>query len=474
MSEEPHTGPAEHTENSLSIRLLRHAPRIRTINIFAIIIAIILAVTVFGTNVRILNVEEWSVEANEEYATCMNATYDVRMTSDFLTARARVFTMTGKREYLDEYLTEAFESGKRDNATDILRTASNDPTTSEAIDDALEASNELQRIEMYAMRLIAESLDMRSIPTALAEVELSDSDAALSSKDQREVARAMLFDEEYSSYKATVARSVETCTNNLVAKLRLDTDRAADELHSLLNTSHIVVILLLAIIAFIILTNYFLIVWPMATYSREIENKRALVPFGAAELRYLAESYNQMHDEVQKQTRTLKRNAERDPLTGLFNRGVFDDLLDQDLTDVTLLIVDVDYFKNFNDQYGHEMGDKVLKRVASSLMHEYRTSDYACRIGGDEFAVVMTDTNIGLKNVIARKIGNVVEALRADSGDIPGVTLSIGVAFSSDETVGAQLYRAADEALYQVKRRGRNGFAFYGDEDEGLDANADA
>ena len=119
----------------------------------------------------------------------------------------------------------------------------------------------------------------------------------------------------------------------------------------------------------------------------------------------------------------------------------------------------MDYFKEVNDAYGHEKGDAVLKKIAEILVHSFRADDYVCRIGGDEFAVIMRHMTPGLKGIVLSKVDN-VRALLAAAIDIPPVTLSIGAAFSGGE-IDEDVYRRADEALYEVKEKGRNGFAFY-------------
>jgi len=135
------------------------------------------------------------------------------------------------------------------------------------------------------------------------------------------------------------------------------------------------------------------------------------------------------------------------------------------IDNAAMMIVDVDNFKGINDTYGHEVGDKILKKVAGILSSAFRSGDYVFRIGGDEFVVLMLKMDPELKHVIKRKIAQVSEALEATDDDLPYVSLSIGIAFSSDvdegEDVSAGIFRKADLALYKVKEAGRNDYAFY-------------
>jgi diguanylate cyclase (GGDEF)-like protein len=128
------------------------------------------------------------------------------------------------------------------------------------------------------------------------------------------------------------------------------------------------------------------------------------------------------------------------------------------------MLVDVDYFKHFNDDYGHDMGDAILIEVAATLYASFRSTDHVCRIGGDEFAVIMVNVGPELRDVIAHKIGQVTAFLRDTSNGLPAVTISVGVAFGDGNCSDDELFRRADEALYSVKQRGRDGFAFHGED----------
>ena len=129
-------------------------------------------------------------------------------------------------------------------------------------------------------------------------------------------------------------------------------------------------------------------------------------------------------------------------------------------SDETLLLIDVDEFKSVNDTWGHDIGDRVLTRVATLLVKEFRTEDMPCRIGGDEFAVFMYHAGRDLKPVVERKIKNIREKLSVPEGNVPAVTLSVGVAFGDRINGTGDIYKDADTALYQVKNNGRNGIAF--------------
>ena len=168
---------------------------------------------------------------------------------------------------------------------------------------------------------------------------------------------------------------------------------------------------------------------------------------------------------------TLTALASVDGLTGLSNRRTFDQALDQecrraqrDDTPISLLMIDIDRFKAFNDRLGHQAGDDCLKRIARVIGGEVlRPGDLAARYGGEEFAVILPMTPWGGAFMVATRISRAVEQLTVDHPSSPTglVTLSIGVGTSS--TAGTQqpeaLIAAADSALYRAKREGRNRIA---------------
>ena len=128
-----------------------------------------------------------------------------------------------------------------------------------------------------------------------------------------------------------------------------------------------------------------------------------------------------------------------------------------------LLIMDVDYFKQVNDTYGHIVGDKVLKTFGYLLARQFREHDIAGRIGGDEFMVLIRNINNGsIAENRVKKLIDEVRSLEIPEMDGNGITISVGLAFSPEHgTTFMELYRHADTALYQVKQGGRNGFSVY-------------
>ena len=151
----------------------------------------------------------------------------------------------------------------------------------------------------------------------------------------------------------------------------------------------------------------------------------------------------------------------RDPLTGLANRRAFDSFLTESLAvsrrygrALSLLMVDIDRFKSYNDAYGHPQGDELLKALALSLGSAVRASDLVARMGGEEFAIALPETDLAGALVIAERVRAEVEGAKRFRRP---VTVSVGVATLRRDTPGtAALIQECDAALYEAKRSGRN------------------
>jgi diguanylate cyclase (GGDEF)-like protein len=162
----------------------------------------------------------------------------------------------------------------------------------------------------------------------------------------------------------------------------------------------------------------------------------------------------------------LYRQSTRDPLTGLFNRRYLRESLKRELFNherrhrpLGMLVIDIDNFKTFNDDHGHDAGDEVIRRVARALQNFVRSGDIPCRYGGEEFLVVMNTINVQDCASRAEQLRKRIEKLEArfEGRDLGQVRVSIGVAVYPDHgETPDELIKAADKALYAAKKAGRN------------------
>jgi diguanylate cyclase (GGDEF)-like protein/PAS domain S-box-containing protein len=190
------------------------------------------------------------------------------------------------------------------------------------------------------------------------------------------------------------------------------------------------------------------------------ERKRA-----EAELKNANKTLQSRFDEIQSLQETLRDQATRDSLTGLYNRRYLFETMERELArakrdtyPISVLMIDIDHFKDFNDTYGHQAGDEVLIALGGLLRHNVRQSDIACRYGGEEFIVIMPEAN---KTDVAQR----ADAIRNNFNNLhinyDGVdlfsTISMGVAFYPQHGNDMnKIIKAADAALYEAKQTGRN------------------
>ena len=162
----------------------------------------------------------------------------------------------------------------------------------------------------------------------------------------------------------------------------------------------------------------------------------------------------------------LKQQSYIDQLTGLYNRRFLEEIADKLSaqikrrgTTLGILMVDIDYFKKVNDQYGHDLGDRVLKEIAQTIRNTVREADYVIRFGGEEIMVLLVDVKEGKAKEVAEKIRRAIENKVIEfSGGVIKKTVSIGVSEFPKDCDGKlwQCIKFADVALYRAKEEGRN------------------
>ena len=248
----------------------------------------------------------------------------------------------------------------------------------------------------------------------LRSIELSPVDEALSNEEKIAKGTDLVVNDNYRQYKDRITAAVERCISLLTEATKTQEAKTKEALNALLYRQRLLVVLTLALVLATIIIDMLLI---------------------------------------------LRHAAEHDSLTRLYNRRAFESLREQFRTEIALLQVDVDYFKTFNDTYGHDVGDKVLQKVAKYLKSSFRSSDYPCRIGGDEFAVIMTGMTPEMRDVVMQKVRLVRDGLQDTSDGLPPVTITVGVSFGNGESADA-IFKAADTALYDAKDRGRNRMSY--------------
>jgi diguanylate cyclase len=172
-------------------------------------------------------------------------------------------------------------------------------------------------------------------------------------------------------------------------------------------------------------------------------------------------------EDLQRDLESIRKEAMTDGLTGLANRKSFDNMLDyvrrksdEEGQVFTLMMIDIDHFKNFNDTYGHQVGDQVLRLVAKTLTDGIKGKDFAARYGGEEFSIILPESNTIAGEVVGNALREAVankEVINRSTGEKLGrITMSVGVAQYTGSETDEQIIERADKALYQAKDTGRN------------------
>lgn len=335
-----------------------------------------------------------------------------------------------------------------------------------ALQKAMNYSQKLMETEYYSMRLEAEGNeeDESTWPEEIKAVTLSEEDQQLLSYEKKQKAQQLVSGNQYQDSKNDITKSVSKCVNELIKQTRNEQGRATtifSDMYLKLESGIIVLVIMMLIMCIGVRR---LIVRPLISYNESIQRGEIFPVIGAAELQNLAETYNKVYLENQETQKLIRHQAEHDSMTELLNKESFEKLLkiyEEGNNPFALLLIDVDIFKSVNDTYGHAVGDALLKRVAFNLKNAFRSVDYVCRIGGDEFAVIMVEMTSDLQYTIKDKIAMVSEELARPEGEAPAITLSVGVAFSDRENPGEDIFKDADKILYYVKENGKNGISFY-------------
>lgn len=441
--------------------------RIQTVNYVMIAVSCIFYILILYITIQVSVRYNTLTQNINDFTLCSQDAKELETASDYLTDQARLYVVTADPKYMDSYINELYVTMRREHALENLQNTNCVGEESLAyLQEAFNESNELTVPELYAMRLVVETAghDPETLPDAVKNIVLSNEDTTLSPDARLQKAQALVFNSEYLSTKELIRENTTSCLDSIVSDTleQRNLSIAAMEQSLFIQRIYISVLFLLNIIIFIMILV--LIVKPLKIYINCIREEKMLTCLGSYEFKYLALTYNDIYNLNKVNETMLRRKAERDALTGLANRATFEKLrqLLKENSPLALFLIDIDYFKKINDTYGHKTGDLVLIKVADILQKSFRTQDFVMRIGGDEFAVVMTNITMEQRSVFDQKICLINESLSQKEDGLPCITLSIGAVFS-DHGFSEDLYVMADKALYYVKEHGRSGYALYQD-----------
>ena len=438
---------------------------LKTTSVLMVVISVVIAAALVFTGIRAFRSFRAMERSTDNYIELTEAASELMSASDYLTEEVQCFTVTGDRKHVDNYFTEAKVTRRRDQALIVLEKEMPGSQALKELEECMADSVSLMEREYYAMRLMFEGLGDEDMPEEVKNVTLSEADSALSPEGKIELARQMVHDSVYYGQKNRIRGNMAECLTELKngthGNQQAMEDRASRDL---IWTLALVVIQTLAILVMMRITTR-LGVNPVLRAVDYIKMDQKIPIVGATEFRYLAGTYNTMYNAYKKSIESLNYKASHDELTGTYNRSGYDLIRSSlDMKTTAMLLFDADVFKSVNDHFGHETGDRVLQRIAAVLKSSFRSDDYVCRIGGDEFVVFMVHVGQDPSDLIMQKAASVNRCLSVESDGVPPISLSVGVSYDPEGNDPDEMFRQADTALYHVKENGRSGCCIYTDD----------
>ena len=431
----------------------------RIVNFVLAVLAVIVAVSLYIADGNVNRSYQAAVDASGRYSNAQQAAFLLETVSDYLTYQVRSFVINGDLRAMENYFEEINVTRRREQALSdvqhLLGEGENSAYSSLAL--ALDYSNELEERELTAMRLLFESDGhiREELPPELAGVGLSDAYLNLSPAEQHAQAVSLVFDDVYMDYKEKINANVGRCTEELLLKSKQDVDNTSARMFRQLRFQSILTTVLLVTVLVLIFLQMTQVQKPLADLVLGMRNQKKVKPIGAKEMRFVSQTYNDFLEESQKARAQLTYEAAHDPLTGLFNRNAYDLLIRSvDQKHIAMLLFDVDRFKKITDIYGQETGGRVLQRVASVLKGNFRSVDLIFRMDDDLFVVIMTRVNNSMNQIVVTKFLQINKMLHEPQGELPGISVSLGAAFSDRADPQGDLYEDAQTALEKAKAAG--------------------
>ena len=447
----------EHEKNKIDSGL-----SLRATFIAMFIITISIAAVLLGLTYRTLRSFHALSDATETYIVLEDAAEDLLSASDYLTEEAQCFAVLGDIKHLDNYINESEVICRRERSVATIENILPDSPALAEIKNAMAESVSLMDREYYAMRLVLSALGISDIPECMKDVSLTAEDEALSPEAKFQLSARMLHDEEYYDHKSLIRDHLSQC----VEELKSVTFATRDKMQNRMHVDLVWLIIMVALETVFVLIMLWLMttlgINPIIRAVEHIKQDQSLPIVGANEFRYLANTYNVMYSAYKRSIENLSFKASHDELTGAYNRAGYDLIKSSfDLSTTAILLFDADKFKSINDNFGHEVGDKVLQKIAKVLKANFRSDDYVCRIGGDEFVVMMVHVDESVRHMIEIKVTQINRELEKTEDGTPAISLSAGVSLCHRNNDSQEMFHEADIALYHVKDNGRRGCCFY-------------
>lgn len=433
---------------------------LKVIGIIIASFAFVISVLLVGSLYVLSNKYNDVTESIQHYMDWKNVATDVQSASDYLTDQVRSYVVVGKKKYMDNYFEEAKVTRRRDKALEVIKEHLEGTPVYNYIVTATNESNDLMNLEYYSMRLVADikGTDYTAYPE-IANVQISSEDLALDEADRLQRAIDIVYGEQYIEKKDVIAFNINHATSALDTMMEEKVLDSSRDLKNLIIFQQILIGINVIFLVGMVFILFLYFVRPARIAMKALNSDEEMNVTGIKEFNFLAKTYNKVRLANKHIKERLVYEAEHDKLTGLYNRTGYDAIYRRmNLEKVIYILVDVDNFKAINDKYGHTIGDKMLIRIAKTLNKYFEKDDnsYIFRIGGDEFSILIENSSKDIEKDLVEKLRNINSELSKEAKDVPGSTLSIGIAHGKSADTTDTLFRKADKVLYQVKNHGRN------------------
>ena len=423
------------------------------LNVFLIFIGLVLMLFMVFSMYETNNSFNQIVSVTESYLSSQQTAGMLSNIANNMSDQCADFIKTGEPDCAHVYAGQLSAINAQIASNESLK--AEDDTEDEFMAKALAAFRAMNETEIRAMRLIADTLPMgmAAFPLIIQQTQLSPEDQALTAEEKRALAEKLISSDEYRLHKETLTTAVDDSHRVASEQGKNRSMQTAARVKKIMRRQKLLLVLFIIVALVALLLNRFLIISPIQRSVDKLDQRKPLPVEGSYEVRHLANVYNEVLKDNVEKTKALSYAASHDALTGLYNRGEFDRVYSRAENEkVGIMIADVDRFKQFNDEFGHEVGDQVLKAVAAKLTEHFRTEDFVARIGGDEFCVIMPGTNQQDAAVMIEKIEQINRELQEITDDLPPVSISAGFAFWDRPNPGESLFHDADATLLELKK----------------------
>lgn len=436
----------------------------RKVHMWLVIIIVLFSGTVVYSTSKMTNTFFSITAASKQNSDLRKAANELMSASDYLTEQVQRFTATGDISFMEQYFTEAFESKRREEAIARMNVDEKTSAALTHLQAAMNNSVSLMNLEYYAMRMVIDANGYRDYPEVLGGIILSDADADLSPRDKMHRATEIVLSDEYYKQKDEIRKEVQESLKEVEKLAKSIEENELEAATRQMRIARAAIIIQAAFIFFTLWLTSRLAINPLLDAVDRIKEDSPVSERGSKEFKYFAKAYNRMYEKTKSSIEKLNYKASHDELTGAYNRAGYDYLLDNiDLSTTYMMLFDVDNFKNINDTYGHEIGDKVLVKIVNTLKSIFRDDDCICRIGGDEFVVFIMHSSGMQRRLIESKIGQIDSELENTDDGLPSVTISIGIVNGKDIKDTEHIFEKTDAAMYESKKNGKHTYTFYGD-----------